>query len=378
MELAQSPDEAKSLRFSIQSVKVEYYRIPLAETLMDAGHGPHTHFELILCRIMGSNGIEGVGYTYTGGAGGRAIATLIEEDLKPRILGRDGSAIEEIWSSMQSELHYVGRGGLLSFAISAVDIALWDMRCIAFDKPLCLVTGTAPRRVNCYAGFIDLNFSERKLVDNAVRHIERGFEAIKTKVGHDDYREDVARVAAIREAIGPKHKLMVDANYSMTVDKAIAFGRAIEPYDIYWFEEPISPDEFEGYGQIADNIRVPLALGENFRIIEEAKRAIRYCRLGFVQPDASNIGGITGWLRVAALARAADIAICSHGMQELHVSLLASQPHAGWLEVHSFPIDRYTKSPLAMEAGKAIAPLAKGTGVVFDDAVLRPHLMYET
>ncbi|MGJ8690904.1 MAG: mandelate racemase/muconate lactonizing enzyme family protein [Thalassotalea sp.] len=360
----------------IASVRVEYYQVPLAEVLSDAKHGDHTHFELIVCKITCEDGVEGVGYTYTGGKGGRAIYSLLADEFKDKLVGRDASEIFGIWDSLQWDLHYVGRGGLLSFAISAVDIALWDIKCKRLNLPLWKVAGGAKSTTKCYAGGIDLNFSQEKLINNIQGYLDRGFKAVKIKVGKDDFKEDVARVAAVREHIGPDVTFMVDANYSLTRETAIRFGKAIEQYDIAWFEEPTIPDDYEGYAHIANKIDIPLAMGENLHTVHEFTYAITQAKLGFLQPDASNIGGITGWLQVSQLAYAHNLPVCSHGMHELHVSLLASQPHAGYLEVHSFPIDEYTTHPLQLDDnGRAIAPNIPGTGVVFDEAKIGQYLI---
>lgn len=363
---------------TIVATKVEYYQIPLAEVMTDARHGDHTHFELIIFRVRCSDGVEGEGYTYTGGRGGRAVFSLLKDEIRPLLEGKDSSRITAIWEEIQSHLHYVGRGGLLSFALSAVDIALWDLRCKRLNQPLWKVVGGTNNSVKCYAGGIDLNFSEEKLLHNISRYLERGFKAVKIKVGKEDYREDVARVEAVRKLIGSDIVFMVDANYSMTVEQAIRFGHAIDHYDITWFEEPTIPDDYAGYGRIAEAISIPLAMGENLHTVYEFTYAISQAKLGFLQPDASNIGGITGWLKVAELAYAHNIPICSHGMHELHVSLMAGQPHAGYMEVHSFPIDEYTTRPIVLKNGRAVAPDGAGTGVTFDDVLLRPHLIAHT
>ena len=360
----------------ITDVSIEYYQVPLAEVLTDAKHGDHTHFELIVCKINCSDGTEGVGYTYTGGKGGRAIYSLLVDEYKPMLIGKDADQIEHIWDEMEWHLHYVGRGGLVSFAMSAVDIALWDIRCKRQNLPLWKLAGGANNTTACYAGGIDLNFSQEKLLSNIQGYLDKGFSAVKIKVGKENYLEDVARVAAVRELIGPDVTFMVDANYSLSVDQAITFAKAIEQYDISWFEEPTIPDDYLGFAHIADNINIPLAMGENLHTLHEFGYAIAQAKLSFLQPDASNIGGITGFLRVAQLAKENNLPLCSHGMHELHVSLLASQPHAGYLEVHSFPIDQYTKYPLQLdENSRAIAPNVVGTGVVFDDELLSPHLI---
>lgn len=354
----------------IASVDSRLFHVPLERVLVDAKHGDHTHFELIVATVTQEDGAQGVGYSYTGGKGGHAVRAMIRHDLAPMLIGRDASQAEALYDDMQWHVHYVGRGGVASFAISAVDIALWDLRGRREGRSLRRMAGGASDRCDAYCGGIDLGFDLQELLQSVQGYLDAGFRGVKIKVGRDD---DVARVAAVRDLIGPDVKLMVDANYALDEATAVARARAFAPYDLAWFEEPVVPDHFDAYARIAEATGMPLAMGENLHTIHEFEAAVERSALAYLQPDASNCGGVTGWLAAARLGREAGLKVSSHGIQELHVSLVSGFGSDAPIEVHSFPIDRFTTRPLVVEDGSAVAPDVPGTGVAFLWDALAPH-----
>ncbi len=357
----------------IKAVETKHYLLPLSHPMTDASHGVMTHFEVVLVKLETDSGLAGYGYTYTIGCGGAAIRSLIERDLKPLLLGAEANRIEGIWERMWWRLHYIGRGGLVSFAISAVDIALWDLRGKREKLPLWQLLGGYSRAVRAYAGGIDLQLGPDELVEQTRRNLQSGFRAIKIKVGRAKLSEDVERVRAVRDCIGPDMPLMVDANMRYSVEQAISAARKFREFDVYWFEEPTIPDDYKGMARIATEGGLPIAAGENLHSIYEFRHTIEEAKIAFPEPDVSNIGGISNWMRVARLAYAHNLPVTSHGVHELHLHLLAAIPNASFLEVHSFGLERFIKNPPPLQDGIMTAPDDPGHGVQFDWARLREY-----
>src|SRR5438128_12148375 len=218
----------------IRDVQADHYFIPLPTVLSDSTHGTIRGFELVTVRLHDAEGAVGVGYTYTVGTGGAAVHALVARDLAPLLAGREAERIEEIWQAMWWALHYGGRGGAQALAMSAVDIALWDLRARRLGAPLWRVLGGFDPRVPCYAGGIDLDLPLDALLRQTDDNLAKGFRAIKMKVGRPDLASDVARVEAMRSHLGDGFPLMADANMKWSVEEAIRAARALQPCDLTW------------------------------------------------------------------------------------------------------------------------------------------------
>ena len=359
---------------TIETIQADRFSIPLPETLSDSTHGEMSFFELVCVRIRDQDGAEGMGYTYTVGTAAHAILSLIRDDLSSLVVGADASKIEDLWQRMWWHLHYAGRGGAASFALSAIDIALWDLKAKRTAQPLWRLLGGHNPEVLAYAGGIDLFFPLEKLLAQTQANLDKGFHAIKMKVGRDKLNEDLARVAAMRDFLGPDFPLMVDANMRWRVDQAIRAARAMAEYRLVWLEEPTIPDDPLGHGRIAREGGLPIAAGENLHTLYEFRNLIAAGGVDFPEPDVSNCGGITVWMKVAHLAEANNLPVTSHGVHDLHVHLLAAVPNKSYLEVHGFGLERFIASPMCLtDTGHAIAPERPGHGVEFDWAGLEVY-----
>ena len=350
----------------IREVHADHYCVPLPVALSDSTHGTIRSFELVTVRVLDDEGAEGTGYTYTVGAGGAAVHVLVARDLAPVLVGRDADRIESLWQTMWWALHYGGRGGAQSLAMSAVDIALWDLRARRQGAPLWRVLGGFDPRVRCYAGGIDLDFPLDALLRQTDENLARGFRAIKMKVGRPSLGDDVARVRAMRAHLGPEFPLMVDANMRWSVDEAIRAARALADCAPVWLEEPTIPDDVPGHVRIVREGGLPVAAGENLHTVYEFRQLIAAGGVTFPEPDVTNCGGVTVFMKVCHLAEAFNLPVTSHGAHDITVHLLAAVPNRSYLEAHGFGLDRFIAEPLRIEAGMAVAPDRPGHGVDLD------------
>ena len=358
----------------IVEIHADQYRVPLETVLTDSTHGEMSDFGLIVVHLVDESGRVGLGYTYTPNAiGASAVWKIIESDLAPLLQHVDPDAIDAIWEKMWWHLHFVGRGGMASFAMAAVDIALWDLRGHRESLALWRLLGGRDPEVPAYAGGIDLYLPTESLLSQAKDFLGQGFRAIKMKVGRQQILEDVKRVQAMRNLLGPNFPLMADANMGWSIDQAIKAVDALSQFDLYWLEEPLIPEDLEGHERLGRESSIPIATGENLHSVHEFEHLINYGHVDFPEPDAATLGGITPWMRVAELAQSKGLPVTSHGIHDVHVHLLAGISNASYLEVHGFGLERFIEQRIELKDGKAIAPDTPGHGVKLDLVKLKGY-----
>ena len=355
---------------TITAVTPGHYRIPLPVVLTDSTHGEMSAFELVTCRVTDAEGAEGVGYTYTVGRNGGAVMDTLAREITELATGRDAERIEWLWNHLWWALHYGGRGGPTVLALSAFDMALWDLKARRVGQPLWRLLGGHDNKVSCYAGGIDLELPLDDLLKQTDGNLAKGFRAIKMKVGRARLSEDVARVKAMREHLGDGFPLMVDANMKWTQDQAIRAARAFQPYDLTWLEEPISPDDVAGHARVVREGGLPVAAGENLRTLWDFRHLVAAGGVTWPEPDVTNCGGITPFMKICHLAEAFNLPVTSHGAHDVTVHLLAACPNGRFLEAHGFGLERYIEEPMRILDGMAIAPDRPGHGIAFDWAGL--------
>jgi len=350
----------------ITSIEPGFYRIPLPTVLTDSMHGEMRAFELNTVRIRDADGAEGVGYTFTVGRNGAAIDTILARELPQIMDGEEADEIERLWHKAWWALHYGGRGGPTVLALSAFDMALWDLKAKRAHLPLWKALGGFDAKVPCYAGGIDLDLPLDKLLRQTDDNLAKGFRAIKMKVGRANLFEDVERVKAMREHLGAGFPLMADANMKWSVDGAIRAARALQPFDLTWLEEPTIPDDPAGHARIVREGGLPIAAGENLRTLWEFKLYVAGGGVTYPEPDVTNCGGVTPFMKIAHLAEAFNLPVTSHGAHDVTVHLLAACPNRSYLEAHGFGLERYIAEPLEIQDGFALAPDRPGHGIAFD------------
>ena len=326
--------------------------------------------ETPIVRITCDDGAQGVGYSYTIGTGGSSVMALLRDHLAPKLVGRDAADVEAIWKDLFFHTHATAVGAITSLALAAIDTALWDIRARRAGLPLWQAAGGAQRKVPVYTtegGW--LHHPAQQLVDEAKAAKAEGFRGAKFKVGKPSIAEDVARLSAVRAAVGDAFEVMIDANQAFTVSEARRRAHAYAPLALAWFEEPLPAEDLDGHVELARFATMPVAVGESLYHPSHFREYLERGACSIVQVDCARIGGITPWLKVAHLAETFNVAVCPHFLMELHVSLTAAVPNGAWVE-YIPQLDAITTSRMAMRDGYALPPSAPGLGIDWDMAAI--------
>lgn len=363
----------------ITDVTIEQYEWPRHRPIRN-GKYTYVNLGLTLCRVHTESGMTGIGWL--GGTASSRPHTVFRplvEHFRTALVGENPFNYQRIWDSMW-EPKIVGRRGMTTHVISAIDIALWDLLGKLTGQPLYRLLGGYRDRIPAYiaGGYYEEDKGIQGLVDEMEQNLALGAKAVKIKVGGVPMREDAERVRAVRETIGPDVKLMIDANNAYSASEAITFAKMVEEYDIYWFEEPVHVDDYRGSARVAKATPIPIATGENEYTRYGFRDLIEYEAVDILTPDAQLLGGVTEFMKVAALAETYNLPVAPHGAQEIHVHLACALPGALILEVYRDTVDPFRNElfvePLRLdEDGCVRAPDKPGLGVSLNEELLAPY-----
>ena len=336
-----------------------------------------------LVRLRTSDGIEGVGFCYAGSRAGSLVAQAVRELFAPGLIGADPYRIEGLWQKMYSDAILQGRAGSAMRALSIIDVALWDRNARAAGLPLYKFMGAhAEGGVDAYAsgGYYLEGKTPAKLGEELAGYVKLGFKAVKMKVGRLGPKQEEARIAAARKAIGPEVLLMLDANNAWPdLPTALRYMARFEPYDPYWIEEPFSPDDIDNHARLATRTPVPVATGEIEAGRWRFKELLDREAAQILQTDAAVCGGITEWRRIAATAASYGVNVCPHWFHDLHVHLVAATPNARFVELFTddqvLNFRRLIDRQLEWKGGKLLLPQEPGLGFGFDDKTIAKYAL---
>ncbi|GGY11281.1 L-talarate/galactarate dehydratase [Streptomyces minutiscleroticus] len=366
---AHAPGEATLDR--IAWLRLSSVTLPLATPISDAKvltgrQKPMTEVAFLFVEIATEQGHEGIGFSYSKRAGGPGQFAHARE-IADNLIGEDPSDIGRIWTKLVWAGASVGRSGLATQAIAAFDVALWDLKAKRAGLPLAKLLGAHRDSVRCYntsGGF--LHTPTEQVLDNATASLGSGIGGIKIKVGHPDRRRDLARLAAVREHIGDDVPLMVDANQQWDRPTAQRMGRALEEFDLVWIEEPLDAYDAQGHAALAASLDTPVATGEMLSSVAEHYELIRHGAADVIQPDAPRIGGITQFLKLAALAEHRQLQLAPHFAMEIHLHLAAAYPIEPWVE-HFDWLEPLFNERLEIRDGRMYVSSRPGLGFTLSD-----------
>jgi mandelate racemase len=355
----------------IEAIRVRPVAAPMKRPLATST-GKLTEAALLLIDLQTDAGVVGRSYLFALGRHNLApLAKLVEA--MAQILSGDPVEPFAIERKLRARYTLLGVHNIVLFAMAGIDMAAWDALGQSLGQPLARLLGGSPRPIPAYnskgLGLLPLEELERE----AVELVEEGFNAVKLRVGRPTAKEDLEALRAVKQAIGPEVALMVDFNQALSVAEALRRGRMIdEEGGVLWIEEPVRADDFAGNARVARELATPIQIGENFMGPEQMAQAIAAGACDYVMPDAERIGGVTGWMRAAALAQAAGLEMSSHLFPEASAHLLAVTPSAHWLEYVDWaaPI---LETPLAVSDGAVSAPARPGLGIAWNEEAVRRY-----
>jgi L-alanine-DL-glutamate epimerase-like enolase superfamily enzyme len=373
-------ERATGAASSITAVHSCLVRMPL-ETVASFATRKVTHRDYVLVRIADGAGNEGIGMTYAGSAAGALVQDAINVLLAPMLIGADAFAIEAHWEKMYREAMLQGRVGSVMRALSAIDIALWDLNARAVGMPLWRYLGShSTGTVKCYAsgGYYRPNKSAKDLGAEMRSYADKGFKAMKMKVGLLSPAEEEERVKAAREAIGPDLELFLDANNAWPdLRTALTYLRRLEKYTPGWIEEPFSPDDIESHVRLAEATTIPVATGEIEAGRWRFKELLDKRAAHILQTDGVVCGGLTEWRRIASLASAYGMPVSPHAWHNVHVHFTATVPNSPFVEyfvddtiISMQPILDRRLDP---QNGVITLPTTPGIGFEFNEQTIEQH-----
>lgn len=355
----------------IKKVWAELYKVPVHREMHDAIRY-FSKMDVVFAHVETDDGVIGSGFTYSIiPYGTREICSLINDGLAPLMVDMDPRNHEEIWGRIWRQVDWVGRGGIAILAVAAVDIAIWDLKAKLANMPLHRLLGGARKRIPVYntdGGW--LNHTLQQLVDETKQIVDAGFRGTKIKVGKDDPAEDAERIAAVREVLGPHRTLMVDANERFTSAEAIRRARMWEPYNLFWFEEPLPAEDILGHAALKAHTNIPIAIGESLFSRFQFRDYVSTGGASILQADACRCGGITEWLKIAHMADCHNMQVSPHFVMELHLPLVAAIPNSLFVE-YIPSLNPVLTKPLELVDGCFTPSEEPGLGIPFDWEKLR-------
>ena len=351
------------------------------------GIGRAVKRDAVIVKVETEDGVTGWGEAHHGRCPG-AVAHLVNTTLRQLVLGQDANDTTGVWKKVydkQLASHGMGAGACL--ALSGIDMALWDIRGKALKIPLYKLLGGRARPIPAYAGGVSLGYQEpNSLVEEARPHVQAGYKAVKLRIG-DTVARDIERIAAVRAAFGDDLAILTDANTGYDVADVRAVMPALDEHDVGWLEEPFPAHDYLSYREAARYGRTPLAAGENHYTRFEFNRVIEDGAITILQPDLSKTGGITGALRIAALASSWKLPIHPHtSMTGINMAatihFLAAIENGGYFEAdiskNNLFRDKLVSTPYRIDRDGNVAPLeAPGIGVEVDEGFLKAHPVIE-